>query len=161
MSLLRLLRKVRPYSGAAILFCTYDSTGAARVLLGQRLYRPYAGHWSLPGGGMERCDGGSFRACAAREAFEETVGLPKLKGIEQLLRERLDAAPEHRVQIPFCFDFRSYLLPLRTMPNLRLWPNMQSWGNEFRQFRWFRADDLPAPLHPYLLKTLDSLLTAA
>lgn len=149
------------YKGAGIVFTAPDAERRTRVLLGQRSFRPYAGHWSLPGGGMEEIDGGSYQACAAREAFEETVGLPKLKDIERLLRERLATAPEHRVRLPLCFDYRSYLLPLQSMPDLRLWPNTQSWGNEFCQFRWFRPDQLPDPLHPYLSKTLESLLAAA
>lgn len=161
MNVKRLVRLAKPYRGAGVVFTAPDAGGRIRVLLGRRMFRPYAGYWSLPGGGMEDRDNGSFRACAAREAFEETVGIPKLNDIQRVFLERLTTAPEHRVRLRPVFDYRSYLLPLRTIPDLRLWPNTKSWGNEFRQFDWFRTDDLPDPLHPHLAKTLKCLLGGA
>lgn len=151
---LKRLRRLMGYKGAGVLFTAPDAKGYTCVLLGQRMYRPFAGHWSLPGGGMEESDGGSFRTCAAREAFEETVGIPKLRAIERVFEQRLSTAAEHPDWMPLCFEYRSYLLPLATMPDLRLWANAWSRDNEFRRFQWLRPDGLPNPLHPYLANML-------
>ena len=61
-----------------------------------------------------------MNACAARELFEETVGLAELKELQARFEQRLTASPEHRVRWPLCFDFRTYLLPLAAIPDPRV-----------------------------------------
>src|SRR4051794_3623675 len=94
------------YRGAGVLFAAPDTAGAVRLLLGRRLYQPGAGTWTVPGGGMDDKDGDDFRRCAAREVFEETVGLPELDALRVQLLDRLKSAPESRIHVPFAFDFR-------------------------------------------------------
>jgi 8-oxo-dGTP pyrophosphatase MutT (NUDIX family) len=147
------------YKGAGVVFTAPDEDGQTRILLGQRTLRPYAGYWSLPGGGMDEKDGGDFRACAAREAFEETVGLTKLKDFQRRFEQRLASSAEYRVRMPLCFDYRSFVIPLTQIPDLRLWPNTESWSGEFRRFGWFKPDRLPPRLHPFVEKTLKFLVT--
>lgn len=158
---LKRLKHIFGYKGAAVVFTAPDAQGNTRVLLGQRTFRPYAGYWSLPGGGMDENDGGNFRTCAAREAWEETVGVSSLKELRARFEQRLVASPEHRVSVPLCFDFRTYLLPLGNMPDERLWPNTQIWNGEFERFGWFHPGQLPHPLHPFVGKTLNSLVPQA
>lgn len=159
MTLTRMKRLIG-YKGAGVVVTAPDPEGRARVLLGQRLFRPYAGYWSLPGGGMEEGDGGNFRACAARELFEETVGLAKLGELQARFEQRLAASPEHRVRWPFCFDYRTYVLPLAMIPDLRLWPNGMNWAGEFERFYWFEPDRLPHPMHPFVRDALKSFVSS-
>lgn len=142
------------YRGAGILFFAADQTGTTRVLLGRRLFRPYAGYWSIPGGQMEAADAGDFRRTACRETFEETVGIRKLKSIQHLLQCRVDQAPEHRIHVPFCFDFRVYPVQLKQIPDRRLWPSRDIWLNEFAEWGWFSSTELPQPLHPGLRRAI-------
>lgn len=153
---LKRMKRLVGYKGAGVVVTAPDAEGRMRVLLGQRLFRPYAGYWSLPGGGMEKSDGGDFRACAARELFEETVGLAKLEELQARFEQRLAASPEYRVRWPFCFDYRTFLLPLAMIPDPRLWPNVENWNGEFEQFGWFESDRLPRPMHPFVRNTLKS-----
>lgn len=138
------------YRGAGILFAANDSSGMPNVLLGKRKFRPYAGYWSIPGGAMEPIDGGDFRNTAAREIFEETINVKSLVDIQQQIRQRLSSSPEIRGSIPFVFDWRTYLLTLSQMPDIRLWPNTDHWQNEFSGFGWFAVNEVPRPLHPGL-----------
>lgn len=145
------------YRGAGILFCAPDQTRSIRVLLGKRLFCPFAGTWSVAGGRMESRDGGDFRRCAAREAFEETVGNPKLDSIRTKILHRLGRSPMCRLHVPFLFDFNVFLVPLSFMPDLDLWPSPAYGHGEFSEFGWFLMDHLPDPLHPHLAKTIKKL----
>lgn len=146
------------YRGSGILFIAPDSSGTVKLLLGQRLFRPNAGTWSVPGGGMSSEDCGDFRRCAAREVFEETVGLPRLDCLRIHLLDRLDSAPQSRIHVPFAFDFRVFLVPLTFTPALDLWPNPANWQEgEFGRFEWFKPDQLPTPLHHGMVTTIKRL----
>jgi len=139
---------VSGYKGAGVLFAAQDADGCPRVLLGKRTYPPYRGYWSVPAGGMEDIDAGDFRACASREAFEETVGLRRLTSIRLLMRQCVERAPVHCARFPF-FEFRTYCLQLATIPYVRFWP-VRNGMMEFNRFGWFEMNNLPAPLHPGL-----------
>jgi 8-oxo-dGTP pyrophosphatase MutT (NUDIX family) len=145
------------YRGSGILFSAPDSAGTMCVLLGKRLFRPFAETWTIPGGRMESLDGGDYRRCAAREAFEETVGLPKLDSIRSKMLQRLRRSKVRRLHVPFLFDFSVFLLPLSFMPALDLWPHPTGWQREFSDFNWFSLNHLPDPLHPYLANSIMNL----
>ncbi len=147
-----------PYRGAGVLFTAADSSGTNRVLLGKRLYRPYADHWAIPGGQMDELDRGDFRRCAAREAFEETVAISGAEKIQHLLAQQLKQARMRRIHVPFAYDFRVFHIHLGTMPDVRLWPRLNHWGNEFSEFAWFEPAELPAKLHPFLSKAINTLV---
>jgi 8-oxo-dGTP pyrophosphatase MutT (NUDIX family) len=142
------------YQGAGILFAALDHDGQVRVLLGKRLHAPGAGFWSVPGGAMSPQDDGDLRACAAREVFEETVGLPKLDCLRLRLLDRLHDAPEHRVNIPLLYRWRTYLVILGALPPLDIWPNQIPCQKEFYAFEWFLPRSLPRPLHRFMGKTI-------
>jgi len=97
---------------------------------------------------MEVVDAGDFRRTAVRETFEETIDIPNLTSIQQLLEQRVENAPEHRIHVPFCFAFRVYAVRLNQIPDQRLWPCREIWLNEFSEWRWFSLSTLPRPLHP-------------
>lgn len=158
MTLNRLKNLLKPYRGAGVLFTAADSSGTDRVLLGKRLYRPYADHWSIPGGQMDEQDLGDFRRCAAREIVEETIAINKAEHIQRLLGRHLDQAPMHRVHVPFFYDFRVFRVHLNQMPDIRLWPRLDHWSSEFSEFGWFTQHDLPLPLHPFLASTINTFL---
>lgn len=159
MNLTAIKKLVTPYRGAGVLFTAADSSGAIRVLLGERLYRPFAGYWAVPGGKMDEADDGDFRKCAAREVFEETVAISCATRIERLLGRHIQQARMHRFHVPFAHDFRIFRVHLDAMPDVRLWPKMDHYGNEFGQFGWFKANALPAKLHPFLRGAVARLTT--
>lgn len=99
MTLKRMKRMVG-YKGAGVVVTAPDAEGRTRVLLGQRSFRPYAGYWSLPGGGMEAGDGGSFRACAARELFDHQRLQRLLKERMEGMRESVGSEPPEPLELP-------------------------------------------------------------
>ena len=83
------MRRIRSYSGAGVLLFRYNrNDGRFEVLLGKRSIRHGYGKWSIPGGGMEKCDSG-YAACAYRELREET-GL-HLDHVDQVWKESYSA----------------------------------------------------------------------
>jgi 8-oxo-dGTP pyrophosphatase MutT (NUDIX family) len=155
---LRQIRKLMGYKGAGVAFIAPDKQGHLRVLLGQRLLWPFAGYWSLPAGGMEKWDEGDFRTCAAREAIEETIGLGACPAVSGLLQRRVSEGAEHRFCLPF-FEFRSYCVRLKKIPNSSQWP--VKWQSEFARFAWFPLDGLPRRSHPGLRAAIEFFKSAA
>jgi len=103
---------------------------------------------------MEPRDKGDFRQCAAREVFEETVGIDSLIILKSKLMTRIESAPEQRIHVPFLYDYKVFCVRLNFIPDLRVWPNRFHWGNEFERFGWFRCDRLPLPLHPGIVSAV-------
>lgn len=100
-----------------------------QVLLVQRKHPPFAGHWALPGGFVERDE--SLEQAALRELAEET-------GVQQAYLEQLytygdpDRDPRGRVITVAYFA----LIPAGT-------PICPEGGDDAARASWFPVDDLP------------------
>jgi hypothetical protein len=103
---------------------------------------------------MANSDGGDFRRCAAREVFEETIGIEKLLCLRRQLHDRLGCAPEHQMHAPFLFRWVTYLVLLKRVPPLDLWPNPSDPACEFDRWGWFSPLRLPSPLHRFMNGTI-------
>lgn len=98
------------------------------VLLIQRKNEPYEGRWALPGGFMEMDE--TIEECAVRELREETGITPSFT--EQVRTfSTVDRDPRGRV-VTVAF----YTL-------LRLNDHQIEAGDDARQAKWFRMDELP------------------
>ena len=126
--------------------------GHHEILLGKRKGAHRAGHWSCPGGWLDRADSGTVVA-VCREALEETgLVLDKMK-VKQMLWTTEDH-PE---------------LGVRTVTLYHLaWPGFWEGEvllmepNKCEGWQWFDLDDLPSPLFPgvkYALEKLQERLT--
>jgi len=119
--------KVKKYEGAGFLF--FDPTPqGGEILLGKRTPKP-SGVWSIPGG--IRKDRESYWECALRETCSE-FGAPNT---EFLLDERYFATDETKVtliQIPFVWEYRTYLSRVKEKPEN--WPS-PNW--KFSAVGWF------------------------
>jgi ADP-ribose pyrophosphatase YjhB (NUDIX family) len=88
------LRAVPPVLGGASGLIVRDG----EVLLIRRGKEPYKGHWSLPGGGIER--GETIRDAVKREVLEET-GLEVDVGLVAGYREEILGPDEHYLVLAF------------------------------------------------------------
>jgi len=103
-----------------------------RVLLLRHVYHPSV-PWGLPGGWLDR--GESPAECARRELKEETGLEAKLGPVLCVGRE---SSPDH-VGISFIACLMSGDLNL---------------SSEIIEAKWFRSDDLPVPLEPFVHKSI-------
>ena len=103
-----------------------------RILLLRHVYHPSV-PWGLPGGWLDR--GESPAECARRELREETGLEIKLGPVVCVGRE---SSPDH-----VGISFIARLIP----GNLQL-------SSEIIEARWFRPDDLPAPLQTFAHKSI-------
>lgn len=134
-----------PYKGAGVLIIDESE----RVLLGRRKYNPWKHHYSVPGGGMEKSDGGSFFACAIREANEELFD--RLDDVLTADMAVQGVAP-WRIRLPW-FSYDIFLLKVDSgMIPARA-------AHEFYELVWVpRGDSLPDPLHPFMRQACVSLI---
>lgn len=140
-------------AGAGIVFiCKEDDT----ILLGKRAaWVADPGTWGAPGGSV---DGGwrippiedpvedenIFISTAIRETEEECGSLPnglKFSGRTEFYDEG--------------FRYVTYLVEL-TSQQVRSW-NPSTPDGETDEWRWFPLDDLPSPIHPKLISSLQRL----
>jgi 8-oxo-dGTP pyrophosphatase MutT (NUDIX family) len=133
------------YDGAGVLFHIANGNGQKEVLLGLRKYGFDKNTWSIPGGGLEREDGGDLIRCALREAREEGFG--GHTNVERALtaahtRElKQPGSSSVRIRLPF-FNWRTLLVELPEKP--KGWPkNIR----EFHEARWFALRKLPPRTH--------------
>lgn len=89
-------------------------TGRVLVLLGRERFGGDRGRWSAFGGGVDvkRGEGADTAAIAARECFEETMGI---LGDLDMLRAALGNPGVYRLEVPAGVH---YLLPCAYMPDL-------------------------------------------
>lgn len=133
------------YRGAGILFAV-KTPQTWEVLLGLRRYSPFRGYWSVPGGGMSAEDGGSFLACAFREAAEELcIGAEMWPVPVEVLAGCLEQcnSVRHTLRVPF-FRFDTFLVKLNCKPDPWVWPRH---NHEFEEVAWFPVTDLPTWTH--------------
>lgn len=142
-----------PYGGAGVLFYRSEA-GTVEVLLGKRRFRPYAGHWSVPGGRRERHrHNGAWESpleTALRET-EEEIGVRFPSGESDGSRDPL---PWVRLSVPGVFSFSTFILPYPSHARMHC-------GREFTQLGWFPLDDLPAPLHHGVMRAVRKLMHIA
>lgn len=128
--------RMRPYGGAGVLFYRLEAE-TVEVLLGKRRYRPYSGHWSVPGGRGElnRHSGEkeSPLATALRETEEEI-------GVRFPLSGSGEELPRVRLIVPGVFSFSTFILPYPADAKAHC-------GHEFTRLEWFPLHALPTPLH--------------
>lgn len=147
---MNLRRLKKAYKGAGALFVHAPSDGDIELLLGQRRYRPHAGYYSIPGGGLSRRDEGDLFRCAVRETSEEFChdeDLFRLLGPSGP-KTRKEEMKVVRIRLPW-FQWETWVIPIATKPPREFWPRPNS---EFvpGTVDWYRRDDLPSPLHPGL-----------
>lgn len=109
-----------------------------QILLGLRKGSHRAGHWSVPGGWLDRSDWGTD-AAVARETLEETGLILDETQLGHL-----------------CWTTEEHLdIGVRTVTLYHLcWP--KGWEGEAKlmepdkceEWKWFDLDDLPSPLFP-------------
>ncbi|TVR02300.1 MAG: NUDIX hydrolase [Spirochaetaceae bacterium] len=138
--------RVRPYGGAGVLF--YRVKGeTVEVLLGKRRYRPYAGHWSVPGGRSERNrntrNTETPLATALRETEEEI-------GVRFCLNGSGEELPRVRLCVPGIFSFTTFILPYPSRARAYC-------GQEFTRLEWFPLHSLPTPLHHGVMRAVREL----
>ncbi|RME91942.1 MAG: NUDIX hydrolase [Candidatus Hydrogenedentota bacterium] len=127
-----------PYKGAGILFLCETPQGK-EILLGKRKYSP-KGVWSIPGGGMDRQDKGSFLQCAVRETREELGKHPIVEQeLEAWLQKEATGEKIPSFSIPLiAFQWKTFYVYLPEKPND--WPK---YFHEFFEVSWFALDALP------------------
>ena len=106
-----------------------DPTGYVLLLLRSSKEGNYAGHWGLPGGGVD--DGESDERAATREAREE-MGDQAPTGPKRHL---------HQCVTPNDWTFTTFAQPC----DVRFAPVL---NEEHTGFAWAKLDMLPAPIHP-------------
>lgn len=129
------------YKGAGILPC-FPWLGKTYVLLGLRRVGWDHDTWSIPGGGMEKKDQGSFWNTAVRETLEEYYYLFKFRKVQPFRLHEMSVSP--------VFEWKTYAcwVDFQPIPKLPL-----SW--EFKAFGWFDIKELPENLHPLLKKSME------
>ncbi len=139
-------RRLRPYGGAGVLFYRSE-VEIVEVLLGKRRYRPYAGHWSVPGGRSERSrHNGELEsplATALRETEEEI-------GVRFPVSGRGEELSQVRLSVPGIFSFSTFVLPYPSHARMHC-------GHEFTRLEWFPLHSLPEPLHHGVMRAVRKL----
>lgn len=121
-----------PMAAGVAIFCRPDLDGTPmRVLLVRRSpdEKNYAGYWSLPGGGIDK--GETPEQAARREASEEIGWIPG----------DLKVLDETDKFITFCTFVDDEFDPML--------------NSEHTDHMWSPLDDLPKPIHPGVLATLE------
>lgn len=115
-----------------------------QLLLGRRLGTHGAGEYAAPGGHLEHLE--SFEQCAAREVLEEAgVEIGPIRFL--CLRNNLQFAPKHYVEIAFVAEWKS------GEPAVREPDKVESWG-------WYAINNLPSPLFALLPIAVESIRAA-
>lgn len=123
------------YYGAGVLMA-YKSKNGYQVLLGERVFNPFAGFWSIPGGKANRHE--NSKTTAFRELREELSFFTK--GSKKRLKAKKLGRSQYK--IPFIFSFMTYIVELNMKPRIKI-----KFPKEFRRMEWFNVDSLPANLH--------------
>lgn len=118
---------------AGILFVAPD--GDILLLRRSKNESNFAGHFALPGGGVE--EGETPLQGAAREAIEEMGG----DDIEDMIFDTSAARPIHRTVTPTGVAFHTFAVPVQKPFAPRL-------NDEHSGYVWASLDALPKPLHP-------------
>ncbi|MDB4277993.1 NUDIX domain-containing protein [Deltaproteobacteria bacterium] len=115
------------------------------ILLGKRKGAHRAGHWSFPGGWLDRADTETAHA-AIRETLEET-GIVVRKAVQHIW-----VTEDHP-------SIQTRTVTLYHITRAGEWSGdpMVMEPDKCEVWRWFRLDDLPSPLFPGLQGAIDRL----
>jgi 8-oxo-dGTP diphosphatase len=135
-------RKGIDYVGVTTSFICHDGNG--RLFLAKRngLARDEQYRWDIGGGGLDF--GLTAEANAIKEIEEEYAATPKeitFLGYRDVFRELDDGTPTHWLSLVFL----ALLDPAQTKINE---------PHKFDDSGWFKADELPSPLHSQSIPTL-------
>jgi hypothetical protein len=109
------------------------------------------GTWSVLGGGMDEKDHGDFKACAYREAIEESMWNSRVEAAIARF-DKGKCGEEHFVWYnQVIFRWLNVMIPVGDMFPIELTPG------EFSEGKWARVSELRDELHPYLLRALERL----
>ena len=138
--------RLRPYGGAGVLFYRLEAE-TVEVLLGERTYRPYTGHWSVPGGRSERNRHNGQLETPLETALRETE---EEIGVRFRLNGSGEELPRARLVVPGIFSFTTFILPYRSNATACC-------GDEFTRLEWFSLHKLPGPLHHGVMRAVRKL----
>lgn len=124
-------------TASGVLFRAGDPKGAHRYLLLKRdqYEKNYGGHWAFPGGGID--PGETSLMGAVRECAEE-IGV-NLRPYANKLRSLGISGP-----------YETWLLEVANEFKPRL-------NHEHTDYTWATHDELPSPMHPAALRTIQQL----
>jgi ADP-ribose pyrophosphatase YjhB (NUDIX family) len=131
------------WKGAGILFWKVEGKRVF-VHLGKRNVDPEKGQWSVPGGGMDTKDNGSFLNCAIRETNEEYFSYKKV-----LRKDSIKGLNYFTYKVPMVFTYVTYFVKVK---NINPRPNF-----EFSKVDWFDINLLPLDIHEGALKAVNYL----
>ena len=138
--------RMRPYGGAGVLFYRLEAE-TVEVLLGKRRYRPYSGHWSVPGGRGELNRHSGEKETPLETALRETE---EEIGVRFPLSGSGEELPRVRLIVPGVFSFSTFILPYPADAKAYC-------GHEFTQLEWFPLHALPEPLHHGVMRAVRRL----
>ena len=124
-----------------MLFVHRGSDGGEQVLLGRRRHRPHRGSFSIPGGGMDPSDDGSYLRWARRELGEE------LPGIDEAL---LPARPPDLlvpIVLPGMFRWVTLVYVVPDAPPVAACLTGSPREFDAGTVRWYPVNAPPRPLH--------------
>lgn len=126
-----------------------EVNGKKCILLGCRVNRPFAGSWTIPGGGQEYKE--TLSQAAVRE-FKEETGCG--------LRGRYVTRIGHFKIKRFFFNWETVLLETTQIINFYRDPKSKLFGGEFTDLKWIPLENLSEyRLHPYVKEAVQAYLT--